>query len=295
MTIRLQMLAAAREAQGLLGDGAERVRRFVRNHLQDDGGFCGRSRGSDLYYTVFGLEALRALDGEFPRERVAEFLRGFGDGAELDFVHLACLARCWANLPNGPDESIRASIARRLESYRAADGGYASKPRGACGTAYGCFLALSGYQDLDRPMPQAQRMAECLESLRAGDGGYANQRGSPVGLTPATAAAACVLCEMGRPTDRALGEWLLSRCGEGFFAVDGAPVPDLLSTATALHALGRLGCAIDPIRRKRCRSFVEGLQADSGGFRGHWADASCDCEYTYYGLLALGHLGPPAA
>ena len=41
--------------------------------------------------------------------------------------------------------------------------------------------------------------------------------------------------------------------------------------------------------------LAEGLGFDSlwnaaGGFHGNWTDDTLDCEYTYYGLLALGHL-----
>ena len=28
----------------------------------------------------------------------------------------------------------------------------------------------------------------------------------------------------------------------------------------------------------------------TGGFHGNWSDDYLDCEYTFYGLLALGHL-----
>jgi hypothetical protein len=36
--------------------------------------------------------------------------------------------------------------------------------------------------------------------------------------------------------------------------------------------------------------FVDTLWSADGGFHGHWADDALDVEYTYYGLLALGHL-----
>jgi hypothetical protein len=37
--------------------------------------------------------------------------------------------------------------------------------------------------------------------------------------------------------------------------------------------------------------FMDSLwNASAGGFHGHWADEFVDAEYTYYGLLALGHL-----
>ena len=32
------------------------------------------------------------------------------------------------------------------------------------------------------------------------------------------------------------------------------------------------------------------LWSAAGGFHGNWADDTLDPEYTYYGLLALGHL-----
>lgn len=93
------------------------------------------------------------------------------------------------------------------------------------------------------------------------------------------------------PVDRDAGIWLLDRCHArgGFFASPTTPVPDLLSTATALHALSVLHVPIaglcDP-----CLDFVDSLWTNRGGFFGTWADDAVDCEYTYYALLALGHL-----
>ncbi len=66
-------------------------------------------------------------------------------------------------------------------------------------------------------------------------------------------------------------------------------MPDLLSTATALHALAGLETSLDSIREP-CLDFLDSLWDNAGGFHGHWADDTLDCEYTFYGLLALGHL-----
>jgi hypothetical protein len=111
------------------------------------------------------------------------------------------------------------------------------------------------------------------------------------GVTPATAAVVTLAPHLGTPADPALGTWLLGRChpGGGFFAVPEAPVPDLLSTATALHALARAEVAFDHLREP-CLDFVDSLWSPEGGFCGTWADRTLDCEYTYYGLLALGNL-----
>jgi hypothetical protein len=42
--------------------------------------------------------------------------------------------------------------------------------------------------------------------------------------------------------------------------------------------------------RERCLDFVDSVWNAEGGFHGHWADDHLDAEYTFYGLLALGHL-----
>jgi hypothetical protein len=66
-------------------------------------------------------------------------------------------------------------------------------------------------------------------------------------------------------------------------------MPDLLSTAVALHALDatQSDWRAD---REVLLDFVDSLWSAEGGFHGHWADDTLDVEYTYYGLLALGHL-----
>ena len=286
------MLQVARLSPQLLGDSARLVIDFLQGQLNADGGFRDRAGRSDLYYSVFGMEALMALRADLPHARIGEYVASFGDGNGLDLVHLGCLARCWANLPpelrmNAPREAI----AQRIERHRSADGGYHARAGAEHGTIYGCFLAMASYQDLGLEMPGALRMLGCLEHLKAEDGGYANQDEVPIGLTPPTAAAVTLLRHLGRPMDPALREWLLSRHHPegGFYASPMAPMPDLLSTATALHALAGMQADLEPIREP-CLDFVDSLWTNTGSFYGNWTEESLESEYTYYGLLALGHL-----
>ena len=130
-----------------------------------------------------------------------------------------------------------------------------------------------------------------LQRLRAADGSYGNHPGLKSGVTTATAAAVLVLRHLDAPLDRTAGLWLLDRCHArgGFFASRSTPVPDLLSTATALHALSALHVPLAGLRDP-CLDFVDSLWTNRGGFFGTWADDTVDCEYTFYALLALGHL-----
>ena len=66
-------------------------------------------------------------------------------------------------------------------------------------------------------------------------------------------------------------------------------MPDLLSTAVALHALDGLQVPFGPYR-EACLDFVDTLWTAEGGFHGNWDDDALDIEYTYDGALALGHL-----
>jgi len=292
VTLRLEMLQVARLAPTLLGDASELVINFLRSQINPDGGFKDRAGNSDLYYTVFGIEGLAAMRAEVPVESLATYLRTFADGESLDFVHLACLARGWASVPGQmPDPSARQSILDRIESHRSADGGYDANPRSRYGTLYGCFLAWGAYQDLGHDMPDSLRLIDCISNLRATDGGYANQRDMPMGLTPSTAAAVTLLRQLERPIAPELGDWLLSRCRPegGFFATPQAPLPDLLSTATALHALAGMHVDFSMVKEP-CLDFLDTLWNSQGAFYGTWEDDALDCEYTYYGLLAMGHL-----
>ena len=286
------MLQVARLAPKLLGESAELVTAFLRGTQTADGGFADRGGRSDLYYSVFAIEGLFALRADLPLSSFRRYLESFSTGDTLDFVHLCCLSRCWGMFKDElPAGDIGAGILGKIEACRAGDGGYAVRAGEGIGTIYHSFLALGAYQDLRGELPSPGRMIDCVQSLRMPDGGYANQRDLPVGLTAPTAAALTLLRHFNEPVDPSAVAWLLARHFPqgGFFATPDAPIPDLLSTATALHALSGAKADLDPLRDP-CLDFLDTLWTTAGGFLGSWEDEMLDAEYTYYGLLALGHL-----
>jgi hypothetical protein len=164
---------------------------------------------------------------------------------------------------------------------------------------YGAFLALGAYQDLQATLPNPHRLIESLNSLALTDGSWRNENPSmplaaaaPSGATNTTAAAMALLRHLGGPSNPGSANWLLARVHPqgGFVATPTTPAPDLLSTATALHALDLSGSSIQPIK-EQCLNFIDSLWSNEGGFYGHWGDDHLDCEYAFYALLALGHLG----
>jgi len=225
-----------------------------------------------------------------PLARVEPYLRSFGDG--LDLVHLACLARCWASFPPGEmPQGARDGILHRIGGHRSRDGGFHALQGTERGTVYSSFLALGAHQDLQAEMPDTAGLVRCVQSLRLGDGSYANEANLKVGSTATTSAAIMVLRSLGAEVGSSSADWLQARCDPrgGFHATSAAPIPDLLSTATALHALAAMRVPLDSLRDP-CLDFLDSLWSDQGAFRGNWLDDALDCEYTYYGLLATGQL-----
>jgi prenyltransferase beta subunit len=292
VSFRLEMLQVARLAPNLLGDATSLVGNFLLSQLNPDGGFRDRAGRSDLYYTLFGVEGLLALQMELPQETIRSYLLSHGSGERLDFVHLSCLLRCWSAL-GGAAPGLAETLSQHIDKFRTADGGYSQKPNAPRCTAYGCLLGWAAKADAGSPIPidDRHRLEACLESLRTADGGYANEPGLPFGTTTATAAAIALHRQLRRTPDPKLGTWLLQQAVPegGFKAFPMAPMPDLLSTAVALHALDALQTNYAPFKEP-CLDFIDTLWTADGGFHGTWADDFLDSEYTYYGLLALGHL-----
>jgi prenyltransferase beta subunit len=278
------MHAAAKKAKNILADSTPLVADFVNSQANPDGGFKDKAQNSDLYYTVFAMESLIALSVPFNHDKVAYYLKTFDDLNSLDLVHSASLIRCYANLnPDSFDENLRRTLLTRIKKF--------AEPNGSFRTAYDCFLALGAFQDLDADLSNASGIIDCINSLCLPSAGCTNDISIPAASAPATAAAIAVLHYLNADIPHTLIDWLFDKCyTEGSFrAVPAAPIPDLLSTATVLHALALAGFDLAPIKEKSL-DYIDTLWDSRGSFAPNSADNRLDCEYTYYGLLALGNL-----
>lgn len=286
------MLETAQRATRVLDEGAaEAIASFIMSQGSDDGGFRGREAKSDLYYTTFALQALAGLGRPVDEKRLCGFLAKRPPGAQLDFVHTACLARSLVPLsPGDARETAMTAALRRLEGFRAADGGYGQGQGESTSILHNCFLATLAYDAAGIAMPHADAMYESVKAFRRSGGGFANLPESTSALTTATAAGVVLSCRQEEQPAAETLAWLLARRRDGGFAAfEGAPIADLLSTATALYALRAAGQPLDLLRREAL-AFVESLWLECGGFCGSMTDDKADCEYTFYGLLAIGSL-----
>ncbi len=287
------MLQVARLAPAVLGEEASGlVLEFVRSQAHENGGFCDRDGEPDLYYTSFAIDVLTALQVPLPEVALIDYLkRCLGEVQSLDFVHLCCLARCSSALSEPSVVGDLSPVFEQVESYRTLDGGYNQSDDSETGSAYACFLAYGAYKDHKMEVPNESGIARCLDSLRVDGGAWANDVELPVPNIPSTAAAVTLCRNLGLQIPSETASWILDSFhpGGGFLPFPIASMPDLLSTAVALHALDGLQVSFDE-KKELMLNFVDSLWTAAGGFHGSWDDDDLDIEYTYYGLLALGHL-----
>lgn len=316
------ILTASRTSQELNDSSRQLICDFFASKQAPNGGFMDRAgKKSDLYYTLFAVAGTLSLGEEIIAAPLKEFLDNCEIEQDLDFVHLASLVRCRASLvylpmarqdleipeknsfmsklaltvfssfqSNPADRELRRLA--ELEKYRSQDGGYHHQAKGAeRGSAYAAFMAWLAYQDAGVKLPHPERLLMSLKSLRTADGSYANDVSVKTGSTTSTAAAIALLKEMGENVDEQTVDCLQERAAltGGFLANPKAPLPDLLSTATALYALRRVDYDLSVLKELH-QDFITSLWSDDGGFTGHALDRTSDCEYTFYALLALGSL-----
>ena len=292
------MLQVAGLAPRLLNDASENVVNFIHSRFDPKtGSYLGRDNHPDLYYVIFALSCLRALKAEIPQDEVFNYLENHSDQeqiSKMDCVTVSSLARAYTLLP---DKQMRDDLAelifQRLQAFQSQDGAFHNHQENAkSGTPYGSFLVLGAYQDLDHELPDSEPIIKNIKSLEREPGIFANEAHITQGIITVSAAALAVLRVLQSPIDEqsAIDSILqYAYKNGGFFASKMTPMPDLLSTATALHALSGLNYDFNHIREAQL-DFVDTLWSSRGAFHGNWADEILDCEYTFYGLLALGHL-----
>jgi len=144
------------------------------------------------------------------------------------------------------------------------------------------FYELLGESERIRTIP-----VEPILERRRSDGGFVELPPLQYSGTNPTAAAVgfLTLLEFPLPAKEQTVEFFC-RCQQhtgGFQAHARIPIPDLLSSFSALTALHDLGAA-DQVNRSALRNFLTKLHSPDGGFFGMLLDQQSDVEYTFYGM-----------
>ena len=280
------MSALERAKKRLATETREGLVSFLLSQQRGNGGFPNKGGLEDLYYTAFGWLVSYVLGIRLEADKMNAYLGQFKE-EELDFVHYIAFMKC-KMLHRLVSEGImgmwlngwKASNVRSLDSFL-------EFPHEDRHSPYNQFLWLSLLEDCHfRLMGKKQTLID-LQNYRVAGGGFSNLKQQEAASANATAAALMIKAQLA-VYDRLDAEALckMQEDNGGFKAEEGAPIPDLLSTATALFALKNYG--LKPLYNPA--GFIEAHLADNGGFMATLLDEQCDVEYVFYGLLALGSI-----
>ena len=280
-SVTIKLLQTLQRGCSSLGEEArELIVGFLLSQRTERGAYVNKQGEEDLYYTAFGWLLESALGLRQDAEAMERYLAEV-DLESLDLVHYAAAVRCRL-LQRGAKgrlsllwQALQRTPTRELESFR-------SVPNNDREAPYTQFIWMSLCEDT-----RNDYQAAALDAYRTSDGGYANVKGGKEMATNATAAALMVVGQSeGYDAARVSPLLQAQEPSGGFRATSVAPIPDLLSTATALFVLNCYG--VRP--RYEAADFVEAHWLESGGFAATLLDEKSDVEYLFYGLLALGTL-----
>lgn len=208
---------------------------FVESQKTEGDTFVNKSGEVDLYYTSFGWLLSYVLGIDLSMEKRISYLEK-QPVMSLDLVHYAAYMRCvllHRLMKEGKFRfllrAMRPMPIRSLTSFM-------DLPHDDIWSPYTRFIWMSLLEDTQNKENEKKAVLEKLRSYRVKGGGYSNLRDREVATTNATVAALAIIGQLEgyKPIDDLF--YLRDTQDEtgGFKAGRGAPVPDLLSTATTL-------------------------------------------------------------
>lgn len=277
-TMSIKLFRTLQKGCRMLSDDArEIVVDFVSSQRLPDDSFTGRGGKSDIYYTAFGWFLSYIMDIKLNKILMRKYL-GIQKLDSMNIVDKASYVRCLMLCSLISDDFFSIISNKPSENDLYIDDIAIVSP-------YDMFLYLGLIEDIGGVFKYSKQTTESMLSEYETTGGFSNVKGTSYATTNATSAALMVMLQNGIEGKI---EYLVDvqQPDGGFTATNISPIPDLLSTATALFTISCYGAT----PKYDASEFIECHWLDTGGFSATIDDFVSDVEYTFYGLLAMGTL-----
>jgi len=269
------MIVFLRNAFGLLDQqGRDEVFQFIISNQNADGGFQDRGGRSDLYYSLFGMLILKALEKPEIADKSLQNLKKFvgTSGKSVSgFIEKCCLVLLQKELNAGSSSRIYSFFSLMTSFWN---------ERASINLSYRSFVL---FLTLDAVLPFPGLLKQGAKKMMSRS--FVDQ------YSPCSEVAAKVFLKKMMNQDAAEELELLHLfcCDSGGFkAFAHLGQADMLSTAVALFALKSSGSDLR-LLKPASLDFI-GSNYSEGAFLSGDGDMTRDVEYTFYGLLALGVL-----
>ncbi|MDR0699566.1 MAG: hypothetical protein LBG28_10180 [Tannerella sp.] len=286
-TLSVKMMNILQKGIHRLSDDATgRIGKYIESRMTQQDLFMNKSGEEDIYYTAFGWMLSYLFGIKIRCEQARRQLQNLAiDSGDLIQYAAYIRSKMLLDLLNG--NYGRMLFKSIVPSTKAGKTVFVSFPHNDCCSPYSTFIRLSLLEDMNCKIRNKKEMTGSLAAYRvSATGGYSNIAGNSAASVNATSAALSVI---GQLEGYALNDdvdylYRLQDDSGGFYASENTPLPDVLSTATALFVLNCYGITprIGPMH------FIEAHWLESGSFAPTLFEETSDIEYTFYGLLALG-------
>ena len=280
----LYMDAISRGWESLNTESFELLKKKLLHFESSEGGFSNGGT-ADIYYTSFGLLLSYVLGIKLDISKHKKFVDSVSveDG---DLINQAALIKCRILLPAFKiPTKFRKLVKFNIQPMHL---DYVLPLVDDIMTMYDAFLYLNILQDTSKSSNLLVEIIPRLELLRNEDGGFSNNQGE---LSHVNATVSFVLFKfmIKNEIDQKAFEFLLSiqEPSGGFKSSKRVPIPDMLSTATALTAFNICGWSTN-VSVKEISQFIATHWIITGGFSATLLDQTTDPEYIFYALLAIG-------
>jgi hypothetical protein len=283
--LSLKMLKTLQQGKKRFSNEAlQRTASFVESQLTGNGAFMDKNRKRGLYYTAFGWMLAYVLKLKIDTSKTEKWLETQNDKLS-DLLYYSAFVRCQMLCKLLKFGKLNLALSRLFQAKSRLPG-FTNYPHKDIFSPYSQFLLVSLKEDLGITINNRQEIVASLSSYRIENRGFSNIKTGTQTTTNATVAALAVKGQLSGYQNSKDVDFLRSLQDDsgGFYANHSAPVPDLLSTATALFMLKCYG--VQP--RFNADDFIDAHWQSSGGFCATLVDESCDVEYVFYGLLGLG-------
>lgn len=273
------MVAHLRNALDLLDEhGRAELSQFVVSQQNPDGGFQDRGGRSDLYYSLFGMLILKAM--QVPEtgirkpgsiQKLEEFVSLKSTKTIPGFIEKCCLVLLQKELKGGWISRIKSSLSLGRSFW---------KERQSINLSYRSFVL---FLTLDAVFPYPGLLQSGAKKMM--DRTIVDEN------SPCSELAAKVFLQKMMNQERETAKnYLMSYACEtgGFKAFTQLDRADMLSTAVALFALNYAECDLRLYKPEGLDFIAQNFSG--GAFLSGDGDQTRDMEYTFYGLLALGVL-----
>ena len=265
---------------------------FLKQSYLKDQKFISVSEDELVSETWYTYSVLKTIEGpEAYEQALYNTIKGI-EIQQLSPQNIEALTAIWSQISNfSPDKFFATDLAEFMEMTRCLDKGWSHVKKSRHSSIFGCWLAFSAYQNLEKAIPDELKILEILNKMRAKDGAFSHQSNSEHGSIPSTYFAISLLKAIEEDISHKTTHWISQQQADdgGFLAAHVMPFGDTQSTAQALMSLKITNWDLSSIK-PACLNFLADHLHQNGGFISHCREPESNAQSTYYGLVALGLL-----